>query len=187
MNILKTVLTITLIGGLAACASGPERGGDRGDRGDRGGDRGGQRTGGMMLAPAGLLIAGFDTDQDYQVTREEQIAGTRAAFTRADVNSDGSLSLFEFEDWRERALGSKDAPSQRLGFDTDMSRSISRREFEDAIDRMLQNADKDGDSIVAYSELVSLMRRQSQRPQSSGGQGRGGGGQGQGGGRPPRQ
>lgn len=85
--------------------------------------QGGMTGMGMPLARA------FDTNGDGQLTPEEMGAGLRAEMTKYDANSDGSLSLDEFQ-----------------SFYTEMTRTMMVRAF--------QHVDADGDGRVTPEEMT---------------------------------
>lgn len=162
---------------ITACASsGPPRG-DRPEQGERSARKGGgERGGGPMtsVAMGGIWLAGLDQNNDYAVSQAEFTQGKQAAFSSADVNNDESLSLFELDDWRIKALGSVDASPGRFTFDPDFDQQISKAEFETTLDYLFTRSDKDKDGLLYRSEIIRIIDRSIQ--------GRGGQGAGQGGG-----
>ena len=112
-----------------------------------------------VVRPAGLLIASFDANRDYMVSRTEFDLGAGKAFENADENSDGNLTLFELEDWRLKALGSLDAMPGNMSFDENYNSRITEQEFLDTLIYEFERADKDDDGMVAFSDLISLVER----------------------------
>ena len=168
---------------MTACASsGPPRG-ESPDQGDRSARKGGERGGGPMtsVAAGGIWLAGLDQNHDYIVSQTEFSQGKQAAFETADVIKDQRLSLFELDDWREKALGSLDATPGRFVFDPDFDQDISKAEFETTLDGLFNRSDKDKDGVLYRSEIVSIIDRSIRGER--GGQVGGQGGRGQGGGR----
>ena len=112
-----------------------------------------------VVRPAGLLIASFDADRDYRVSRAEFDVGAGQAFQNADESADGNLTLFELEDWRLKALGSLDAMPGNMSFDENYNSRITEQEFLDTLIYEFERADKDDDGVVAFSDLISLVER----------------------------
>ena len=121
-----------------------------------------QRAGKHMRGPitslhkAGLLLASFDKNSDYEITQAEFAAGRMQAFKQADTDNSGVIGMFELEDWREKALGSLDAAPGNLAFDKDYNQRVTREEFDAALDVVFKGADKDKNGIIAFSELVHV-------------------------------
>lgn len=138
-----------------------------------------------IVGPASLLITSFNRNNDYVIDRAEFTAGRDQAFLNADSNQDGRISLFELESWRLNALGSKDAAPMSMAFDSDFSQVVSKKEFNATFDTLFNNADKDGNRVISFGELVRIAARPSGRPQGkkSGKGGQKKRGQGKGGGR----
>ncbi len=134
-----TRIAICLIGALAvsACASGPRDGGPGGA---------GQRSAaGMTLNPAGLMIAGCDTDGDYRVTPAELEAGIARSFAAADADGSGRVDGGELSAWRALAFGDSLALPGPFAFDADQNGAVTPREFAAAIQRTAEDyADPDG-------------------------------------------
>ncbi|MCF6221480.1 MAG: hypothetical protein L3J65_10235 [Robiginitomaculum sp.] len=137
-----------------------------------------------VVSPASLLITSFNRNNDYVIDRAEFTAGRDQAFLTADSNQDGRINLFEMDAWRQGALGSKDAAPMSMFFDADFNQVVTKKEFETAFDTLFNNADKDGNSTIAFTELVRVAARPSgrsqgkkpaQSKQKKRGQGKGGG------------
>ncbi len=112
-----------------------------------------------VVKPAGLLIASFDSNNDYKITRTEFEIGANTAFTQADLSGDGDLTLFELEDWREHALGSLDAMPGNLSFDTNYNSRVTKAEFMEVLSFEFDSADKDEDGIVGFGDLIRFVER----------------------------
>lgn len=110
-----------------------------------------------VIGPAALVFAGFDSNGDYQISRDEAIFGAATAFGRADKDRNGKVSLFELEDWREAALGSMDALPGNLNFDTDYNNQVSDSEFQAALMDLFIRHDVDEDGLVKHSELMRIL------------------------------
>ncbi len=121
-----------------------------------------QRAGKHMRGPitslhkAGLLLASFDKNSDYEITQAEFAAGRMQAFKQADTDNSGVIGMFELEDWREKALGSLDAAPGNLAFDKDYNQRVTREEFDSALGVVFKGADKDKDGKIEFSELVHV-------------------------------
>ena len=103
-----------------------------------------------------MLFASFDTNSDYKVNEIEFAAGQTQAFNVADKDNSKSLSLFELEDWRKAALGSLDAAPGNLAFDKDYDQRVTRSEFDHALDFIFKAGDKNKDSVLEFTELVTV-------------------------------
>ncbi len=112
-----------------------------------------------VLRPAGLLIASFDTNQDYVISRTEFDIGVGIAFGTADTDGDGNLTLFELEDWRAAALGNLDSMPGNMSFDENYNSRISAEEFKATLEYEFTKADGDEDGEVKFGELIRLVER----------------------------
>lgn len=110
-----------------------------------------------IIRPAALLFATFDKDGDYKISRAEATDGVANAFTRADRDKNGRITLFELEDWRELALGSMDALPGNLNFDIDYDNQVSKPEFTSALMDLFDRHDKDSDGHVKHAELMQIL------------------------------
>lgn len=118
-----------------------------------------------IVKPASLLITSFNRNHDYIIDRTEFTTGRDQAFQSADSNRDGRLNLFEMENWRLNALGSKDAAPMSMYFDADFNQVVTKKEFYTAFDTLFENSDKDGNNAIAFAELVRIASRPSGRRQ----------------------
>jgi len=110
-----------------------------------------------VMKPAALLFATFDKNGDYAIDRLEAESGYENAFLRADRDGNKSLTLFELEDWREKALGSLDANPGNLNFDTDFDNRVSRSEFASALADLFDRHDDNDDGQIENSELMQIL------------------------------
>ena len=136
-----------------------------------------------MLKPAGLLFAGFDTNQDYIVDRPELTSGLERAFKQADADESGQLTLFEYQDWAAMALGAPTALPAWMELDRDANTSIDPIEFRAGFERLAQSYGLSSPDGLQLAALTQNMEEIMAAARSSGG--RSGGSRG-GGGRPPR-
>ena len=110
-----------------------------------------------IIQPGALLFATFDQDTDYVITRSEVEDGVKASFKTADRDSSGRLTLFELEDWREKALGSLGANPGNLSFDTDFDNQVSREEFSATIASLFDRHDVDESGTLIFSEIMQVL------------------------------
>lgn len=114
----------------------------------------GSTINGRSVAPAGVLIAGFDADGDARTTRDEHRAGTTRSFALADADKDGKLGLIELSNWAAIWLGDVSALPGRFDFDRDFDDAISPAEFAAELDRRFTRYDTDKDGVVVRGELL---------------------------------
>lgn len=113
-----------------------------------------------VIRPAALFIGTLDTDHDYRITRAEFDSGVARAFTMADRDENGQLSLFELEDWRLAALGSMDALPGNFAFDGNHDGGITGDEFAAALNFEFDRNDGDANGVVLFRDLVRVMEVQ---------------------------
>lgn len=109
---------------------------------------------GRSVAPAGVLIAGFDGDGDARTSRDELRAGTARSFGLADLDRNGRLSLIELSNWSTTWLGDASALPGRFDFDRDADDFVSSAEFAAELDRRFVRYDADKDGFVVRGELL---------------------------------
>ncbi|PHR93711.1 MAG: hypothetical protein COA69_03510 [Robiginitomaculum sp.] len=113
----------------------------------------------MTAKPIALLIAGFDTDMNYVIKPDEIEAGIRAAFSFADTDKSGKLSLIELTDWRRAALGSDNALPGNIAFTPNFSQSISPSSFHDVLKRSIMRFDTDENGNIHRADLLTVEQR----------------------------
>lgn len=105
-----------------------------------------------------LLFAGFDRDGDYIINRAEVSAGISTAFTHADKDKNGTLSLVELETWRLAALGSSNTTPTNFSFAPNFARTVSQDTFREVLSHVAENLDKDDqgelDGKISMSDLL---------------------------------
>ena len=111
------------------------------------------------LIPAGLLFASFDTDGDYAATRSELNVGILRSFTAADKNNNGTLSLVELSQWRERVLGSLDILPGNTQFDKNFDNQIAAAEFQTTLTDLFTGFDRNENGQLEFSEMTKDMPR----------------------------
>ena len=142
-----------------------------------------QMQGRMIVQPAALLFASFDTNADYRTSTDEFEVGITAAFKVADADNSGTVSLLEYQDWAARALGNRSALPGWLTVDRDGNSGIEMSEFRLAFAELAGNyglTTPNGIELSALAQdletLINTMK--SQRPQGGmmrpGGMGGGG-------------
>jgi len=111
---------------------------------------------GRSVPPVGLLLTGFDVDDDARVTRDELRAGTARAFALADADRSGQVSLIELSSWSATWLGDGSALPGRFDFDRDGSDTVSEKEFAAELSRRFARFDQDNDGVVVRAELLRM-------------------------------
>ena len=144
-RIWTVALAFIVAGSLTACSS---------SKPDRRGPPPNMQNG-LMLKPAGLLFAGFDSDQNYSVSSAELSSGLTLAFRRADADGSGQLSLIEYQDWAAKALGSPTATPGWIELDRDDTKSIDPVEFRGGFKRLAQSYGLSAPNGLRVAELTS--------------------------------
>lgn len=117
-------------------------------------ERGRPSTGRMIVAPAGMLLASFDSDGDYMISLAERDAGINRSFAAADKNANGILSLVELDDWRIMALGSIDMLPGHTQFDNDIDARVTPAEFRSTLESIAAALDDNEDGQLGFAELL---------------------------------
>jgi len=110
----------------------------------------------LMSADA-LMFVSFDADANLVTSAAEIESGMAREFTRADSNSDGSLSPLEFQNWGNVVLGGGQLGPYRLDFDRNVDNTITRDEFDTEIRGRVVDYDQDENGDLARSEYVRLI------------------------------
>lgn len=110
----------------------------------------------IVASPLALAIVGFDRDGDLNVSRPEYDWGVSKSFAGFDRDSDSALSLIELTPWSQATLGNAGALPGRFDFDRNGDDKISRDEFMGLFAARFGTLDKNNDSILSRSELVSF-------------------------------
>jgi hypothetical protein len=134
----------------------------------------------ITASPVALAIAGFDRDGDLEVSRSEYDEQVQRSFSRGDRDQDGSIGLIELSAWAETTLGNATALPGRFDFDRDGDDKISSGEFGSEFSRRFAELDKNKDSKLSRTELVTFvalpdgsLRRRERRLRSGEGEGSG--------------
>lgn len=105
-----------------------------------------------------LLFAGFDRNGDYIIDRDEVSMGISSAFTRADKDASGTLSLIELEIWRVAALGHDNATPTNFTFAPNFARTVSKETFSAVLSGVAESLDKDDqgdlDGEISMGDLL---------------------------------
>ena len=160
------IAALAAVATLAACASGPGRGGPA-PASDR---TGAAYRASTFLSGAALLFVQFDADGDYATTRAEAQAGAQAEWTRAAEGA-ASLTPIKFETWAARVLGGPNIGPYRLAFDTNVNNEITQAEFDAAILAKFDKYDADKDGVVRRPEMVERLPEPQRGPPGAGADG----------------
>ena len=118
---------------------------------------------GLRIAkPGALVLASFDADASLDITEEEIRNGSRKAFGRADTDHNGSVSIFEQQDWA-KATGSHDGPlANALTFDSNLDRIVTETEFTEGLLRLSSAYLNPETQTLAVADLLETPRGASQ-------------------------
>jgi hypothetical protein len=147
---LAPTLSVVAALSLAACASGPPRGGPGG------GDVGPAYRQSAFLSGAALLFVQFDGDGDYVTTKAEAEAGAQREWARASGGA-AVLTPIKFDIWSEKALGGPNLGPYRLAFDSNVNNEITATEFAGAIIAKFDVWDKDKNGALTRPEMVERL------------------------------
>jgi hypothetical protein len=111
----------------------------------------------ITASPVALAIAGFDRDGDLEVSRSEYDEQVQRSFVRGDRDQDGTIGLIELSAWAEVTLGNATALPGRFDFDRDGDDRISSGEFGAEFTRRFAELDKNKDSKLSRTELVTFV------------------------------
>ncbi|MFC7292112.1 hypothetical protein [Hirschia litorea] len=116
--------------------------------------RGRDLRGIRIAKPAALLFASFDDDHSLSVTIAEIEANAEAAFARADTSKNGTLSIFEQQDWAE-AVGSHDGPlANAVTFDTNIDRQVTLEEFKAGLIRLANSYMTSDETEIQFASML---------------------------------
>jgi Ca2+-binding EF-hand superfamily protein len=104
--------------------------------------------------PGATRLLGFSRDIDCAIELAEFSDGRTNALKAADLNSNGVISLSEFRYWKPRVLGSSSPLTNLVHFDRNFDDEVTQREFDDALDKLFYQADRDKGDSVAYGGFV---------------------------------
>lgn len=122
-----------------------------------------------VLMPGGLILAGLDRDANYKIDQTELTQGRDRIFKAIDRDKNKRLTLLEVESWRLEVLGAAEASPNSHYFDSNFDQKVTKDEFAQAFEDLFNQADRDEDGVVAFSELIRMVDRPSRRrgPDSS--------------------
>ena len=121
----------------------------------------------VIVEPAAMMIAAFDSDGDARVTRAEFDAGLRRSFDSANPR-DGAIGYIGYSDWSERWLGDRNTLPSPFEIDRDGDNKITFDELAARFGQLFTRFDADKDDVLVRRELVTI-RPQMPGPQSPGG------------------
>jgi len=110
----------------------------------------------VIVEPAAMMIAAFDSDGDARVTRAEFDAGLKRAFDSADTNHQGWLGYIAYSDWQERWMGDRNTVPSPFEVDRDGDNKISFAELAERFDLLFTRFDADKDGVLVRKELVTI-------------------------------
>lgn len=110
----------------------------------------------IVAEPAGMLIAGCDSDGDGRTTRAELNACIARSFAEADTAHAGSIGYIAYADWALKWLGDRNALPSPFGVDTDQDNRITLAELQAAFTRLFDRFDRDRDGAVTRAELLVI-------------------------------
>jgi hypothetical protein len=177
-RLLRLVGAASLAIGLAACASGPQRGGP-------GGPGGRAEPAAETVAPDALILLEFDTNHDRTVSSEELRAGIAADWAQV-AKAAPAIGHIALREWLVSVLGSDEFDFGPVGFDTNFDGAVTQNEFTAALTQRFTVLDANKDGNVTRAELVRHSLGRTGMPmRGAGGQTPGPGGSQ--GGSPPRR
>ncbi|RYG32788.1 MAG: EF-hand domain-containing protein [Burkholderiales bacterium] len=109
----------------------------------------------VIVEPAAMMIATFDSDGDGRVTRAEFGAGLRHSFDSMKPR-DGALGYIGFSDWSERWLGDRNTLPSPFETDQDGDNKITYDELAARFALLFTRFDADKDGVLTRRELVII-------------------------------
>lgn len=109
----------------------------------------------MVVEPAAMMIATFDSNGDALVDRAELEEGVRRSFAAVDTAKAGRLRYIAFGDWALRYLGDRTALPSPFEVDRDGDGQITLDELQDQFSRLFARYDRDGSHDVSRAELLT--------------------------------
>lgn len=110
----------------------------------------------IMAEPIALFLAATDGDGDARVSRSEAQAGLARSFATVETTTPGSIGYIGLSEWAERWLGDRNALPSAYQTDSDGDSRITLAELTAQIDRSFTRLDRDRDSFLVRSELLTL-------------------------------
>ena len=110
----------------------------------------------VIVEPAAMLIATFDSDGDARVTRAEFDAGLRRSFDSIDTAKKGSLGYIAFSDWSERWMGDRNTLPSPFETDRDGDNQVSFDELAYRFNLLFARFDADKDGVLLRRELLTV-------------------------------
>lgn len=110
----------------------------------------------MVVEPAAMAIAAWDTDGDGLTTRAEMEAGVRRSFETIDTAKTGRLRYIVFADWAERYLGDRNALPSPFEVDRNGDDQITLPELDTQFARLFGRLDRNGDAAISRAEALTI-------------------------------
>lgn len=140
------------------------------------------RDGGRSVRPVALLFTSMDTNHDLVVEAAELTAALPVEWARADADGNGVASPFEMDAWCKAVFGDAEEQPGRISMDVNIDGSVTRAEFDKALQLEFSRMDANGDGRLERSEMLSGRASMGGEPGGGGFGGGEGGGQRRGGG-----
>lgn len=126
----------------------------------------------VIVEPAAMMIAAFDSDGDGKVTRAEFDAGLKRSFDAIDTRHQGWLGYIAYSDWQERWMGDRNTVPSPFEVDRDGDNKISFAEIAERFDLLFTRFDADKDGVITRKELVTIRPQMQAPPMGRGKKGR---------------
>lgn len=110
----------------------------------------------VIVEPAAMMIAAFDSDGDARVTRAEFDAGLRHSFDSIDTAKTGAIGYIGYSDWSERWMGDRNTLPSPFEVDRDGDNRITYAELADRFGLLFTRFDADKDGVLVRRELVTI-------------------------------
>lgn len=110
----------------------------------------------------GHMMEKLDTNGDGQISRAEVDALKAERFSRADANSDGSLTMDEMEAFHEAERERRKEERKQRRFerrDANGDGVISADEFDSRGDRMFDRVDANDDDVITKDEMKAMKKK----------------------------
>lgn len=102
-----------------------------------------------------LLLASFDTNQDFLVTDAEIESGARNTFKIADADNDGFMTAIEQRNWASKITGEGDVLENSQFFHSEIPNQVTEDEFVNGIQIFSTNFENEDGNILFTSFIVT--------------------------------
>jgi len=116
-----------------------------------------------VVRPGALLFASFDADGSLTISVDEIRSSAQKAFDRADANANGTLTIFEQQDWAKEIGASDGQLANAVSFDSNIDRQVTFEEFAAGIERIAQPYIDPEIGEIPYSNLILKPNGEKQR------------------------